>query len=80
MVPNFENGVVNGFKVFAIKSGSIFQELGLKNGDVIQRINGTEIDSVEKAIPMLQLLKTESAISIDLSRGGAKKTLSIEIR
>jgi general secretion pathway protein C len=80
MVPNFENGVVNGFKIFAIKAGSIFQELGLKNGDVVQRINGTEIDTVEKAIPMMQLLKTEPSISIDLLRGGAKKTLSIEIQ
>lgn len=80
MVPNFKNGVVNGFKIFAIKRGSIFQELGLKNGDVVQRINGTDIDTVEKALPMLQLLQTEQNVNIDLLRGGAKKSLSVEIR
>ncbi|MFH1261923.1 MAG: type II secretion system protein GspC [Pseudomonadota bacterium] len=80
MVPNLDNGVVNGFKIFAIKPGSIFQDLGIQNGDVIQRINGTEIDSVEKAVPMLQVLRDQSAISIDLLRGGTKKTLSIDIR
>ncbi len=55
-------------------------ELGIKNGDIVQRINGTEINSVEKALPMLQLARNESAISIDLIRRGEKKTLSIEIR
>jgi general secretion pathway protein C len=80
MVPNFKGGAVDGFKIFAIRPDSIFSELGIKNGDVIQRINGTEINSVEKAIPMLQLARNENAITIDLTRNGAKKTLSIEIR
>ncbi|HLG20179.1 MAG TPA: type II secretion system protein GspC [Bdellovibrionota bacterium] len=80
MVPHFEGGQVSGFKVFAIRPGSIFQELGLKNGDVIQRINGAEINTVEKAIPMLQLARTENSLTIDLNRRGQKQTLSIEIR
>ncbi|MCB0327592.1 MAG: PDZ domain-containing protein [Bdellovibrionales bacterium] len=80
MVPNFNAGKVDGFKVFGIRGGSIFQELGLKNGDVINQINGTLIDSIEKAIPMLQLLKTESSYSIDVTRGGSKQTLQIEIQ
>ncbi len=80
MVPNFKDGVVDGFKIFAIRPGSIFSDLGLKNGDVIERINGTEINSVEKAIPMLQLARNENTITIDLTRNGAKKTVSIEIR
>jgi general secretion pathway protein C len=80
MVPNFKDGAVDGFKVFAIQPNSIFQQLGLQNGDVIQRINGNEINSVEKAIPMLQLARNESTVTIDLIRGGAKKTLTIEIR
>ncbi|MEZ4704687.1 MAG: type II secretion system protein GspC [Bdellovibrionota bacterium] len=80
MVPNFQGGKVDGFKIFGIRGGSIFQELGLKNGDVINQINGTMIDSIEKAIPMLQLLKSESSYSIDITRGGSKQTLQIEIQ
>lgn len=80
MVPNFEGGAVNGFKIFAIRPGSIFAELGIKNGDVIQRINGTEINSVEKALPMLQLARDQSQITIDLTRQGTKKALTLEIR
>lgn len=81
MSPNVgPDGRVDGFKVFAIRKGSLFEQLSLKNGDVIQKINGTAIDSIEKALPMLQLLKSESSISIEMSRGGAKKTLSIAIQ
>ncbi|MFH1018160.1 MAG: type II secretion system protein GspC [Pseudomonadota bacterium] len=80
MVPNFKGGAVDGFKIFAIRPGSIFSELGLQNGDVVERINGTEINSVEKAIPMLQLARNENTITIDLTRNGVKKSLSIEIR
>lgn len=80
MVPNYENGQVNGFKIFAIRPESIFEQLGLKNGDVIQRINGVTVDSLEKALPMLELLKTESNIAIDVNRGGSKKSLAIDIQ
>ncbi|MCB0308407.1 MAG: PDZ domain-containing protein [Bdellovibrionales bacterium] len=81
MFPNVgPDGKVNGFKVAAIRKNSIFEQLGLKNGDVIHKINGTSVDSIEKALPMLQLLKSESSISIDMTRGGASKSLSIDIQ
>ena len=80
MVPNYENGAVDGFKIFGIRNGSIFQDLGLQNGDVINNINGTQIDSLEKALPMLQLLKTESSYTIDITRKGAKQSMNINIQ
>ena len=80
MVPNYEGGQVDGFKIFGIRGGSIFQELGLQNGDVINRINGTTIDSLEKALPMLQLLKTEPNYTIDINRKGQKQTMNIDIQ
>lgn len=80
MVPNYNNGQVDGFKIFGIKGGSIFSDLGLQNGDVINQINGTQIDSLEKALPMLQLLKTESSYTIDITRNGAKQSMNINIQ
>lgn len=80
MVPNYENGQVDGFKIFGIRNGSIFKDLGLQNGDVINRINGTQIDSLEKALPMLQLLKTENSYNIDVTRKGQKQTMEINIQ
>src|SRR5207237_8441219 len=39
-VPHFDGGKSTGFRLFAIRQNSIFDQLGLKNGDIIQRING----------------------------------------
>jgi general secretion pathway protein C len=80
MVPNFKDGKVNGFKIFAIRNGSIFQELTIKNGDIIHQINGNEVNSVEKALPLLSLLRDEQEISIDITRRGRSQTLKYEIR
>ena len=40
-VPYLKDGKSLGFRVFNIRSGSLFERMGLKNGDVIQAVNGT---------------------------------------
>ncbi len=80
VVPNFKDGQTNGFKVFAIKPKSIFSKIGLKNGDVIQRINDQEITTPDKAFSAFNVLRNEKSLSVDILRRGAKKSLSYEIR
>lgn len=70
IVPSFKNGVANGFKLFAIQPGSLYSAIGVQNGDVIQRINGFELNSPEKALELYQRLKESSHVTIDLERGG----------
>jgi general secretion pathway protein C len=70
IVPSFENGVSNGFKLFSIQPGSIYSSIGLENGDVVQRINGYEINSPEKALELYQKLRETGTVTIDLKRGG----------
>lgn len=69
-----------GFKIVAIKPNSIYRELGIRNGDVIQRINGNELNTFEAALGMFQAIKTESNFSIDFLRRGVKKSHSYEIQ
>ena len=80
VVPNFENGKTTGFKVFAIRPDSIFDKIGLKNGDVIQRINDMDINSPEKAFEIFQQLKSEKNLSLDITRNGQRQSFSYEIR
>jgi general secretion pathway protein C len=70
IVPSFKNGVANGFKLFAIQPGSLYSSIGVQNGDVIQRINGFEMNSPEKALELYQRLRESSHVTIDLERGG----------
>ena len=70
IVPSFENGQANGFKLFSIQPGSLYSSIGIENGDVVQRVNGYEINSPEKALELYQKLKETGHVSIQLKRGG----------
>lgn len=79
-VPNMQDGKANGFRLFAIRSGSLFQKIGLQNNDVVQRINGIELNDPGKAMSLFQDLQGETKLNVDVVRGGEPRTLSYEIR
>src|SRR5512143_2814579 len=70
IVPSFKNGVANGFKLFSIQPGSLYASIGVENGDVIQRVNGYEINSPEKALELYQKLRETAHVTIEPERGG----------
>jgi len=78
-VPNFVGGKPAGIKLLSMTPTSLFAKLGLQRGDVIERINGTELD-MKRGFEIFNQLKNEKRITIDLNRNGAKQTLDYEIR
>ena len=78
-VPNFAGGKVSGMKILSVKAGSIFDKLGLKRGDVLERINGVELD-VKQGFQIFSQLKDEKRFTLDLIRQGANQTMEYEIR
>jgi general secretion pathway protein C len=79
-VPFFQDGKTIGFRVFAIKPGSVFEKIGLQNGDVVQRVNGVELTDPTKAISLFTELQNEGHIAVDLQRNKQTKNFSYEIR
>jgi len=80
VVPNFTDGEADGFKVFAIRPGSIFSRIGLQNQDVLKRVNGIEVTSAEQAFEVYQQLSQETSIQLDIIRRNQPKTLNYEIQ
>ena len=80
IVPSFRNGKANGFKLFSIRPNSLYAKIGIQNGDIIQKINGYEINSPDKALAIYSKLKDATNITVDLLRRGKKKSLSYNIR
>ncbi len=78
-VPNFENGVPNGYKLFQIVPGSIYDKLGLKNGDVIAGLDGQPINDPGKAFEMLNRLKESSHMELQVKRDGRTQTNAYDI-
>lgn len=69
-VPNFENGRPNGYRCFQIVSGSIYDKLGMKDGDVICGLNGQSVNDPAKAFSLLTELKTSRSVELCINRGG----------
>jgi len=79
-IPYLEQGKTVGFKISEIVPGSIYEKIGLQNGDIIQRVNSQDVDDPAKFFQLYQGLKNERSIAIDLLRGGQRQTLNYEIR
>ncbi len=79
-VPHFQDGKAAGFRLFAIRQDSIFEKIGLKNGDVISKINGNELTDPARAMGLIQELRSEGHISVELMRNRQPTTLSYDIR
>ncbi len=79
-LPYQEQGKTVGFKISEIVPGSIYEKIGLQNGDVIQKVNSQDVDDPGKFFQLYQGLRNERSISIDLLRGGQRQTLTYEIR
>ncbi len=79
-VPNFENGVPNGYKLFQIVPGSIYEKLGLQNGDVITGLNGQTINDPGKAFELLTELKTANHLELQVKKDGKTQNNSYDIR
>ncbi len=79
-LPYLEQGKTVGFRISEIVPGSIYERIGLQNGDVVQRVNSQDVDEPAKFFQMYQGLKDEKRISIDLLRNGQRQTLNYDVR
>lgn len=80
LLPSIKDGKVEGFRATEIKPKGIFGTIGLKNGDILLRMNDFPIDSPEKAIQSFASLKGQSRIKLDLIRDGQPTTFNYDIR
>jgi type II secretion system protein C len=70
IVPSIKNGKPRGFKLYAIRSESLYSRLGLKNGDLILKLNGHEMTTPDKALEAFASLKMAKTIAVELERRG----------
>jgi len=78
--PYFSGGKPDGFMVSRIAPGSLFQQMGLQNGDVIQGVNGEPLGSPKDVLEMYGQLESGSEISINIKRRGRQETLQYSFR
>ena len=78
--PKEVGGKVDGLSIKDIGNSAIAATLGLKNGDVIQAVNNQKLTSTQKAFQVFKKARSQSTITVNLSRDGKPETLSFPTR
>src|SRR5689334_15397525 len=80
-IPNLgPNGKSNGFKLSEIQPDSIFQQIGLRDGDVLTGVSGQSVGDPTKAVQLLTDLRNQNSISLTVVRDGQPVQLQYNIR
>jgi general secretion pathway protein C len=79
LTPVFTEGKAEGFRVTEIKPRGVFDAIGLRNGDILKRVNGYEMTTPEKAVQVLTALKGQRSIDLDVVRNGARMSFHYDI-
>jgi general secretion pathway protein C len=80
IVPSVRNGKPNGFRLYAIRPGSAYSLLGMKNGDTIHAVNGKPMNTPEQALQVYTQIRNASHLTISYTRRNKKKTHDYTIR
>lgn len=76
----YEEGQFVGYRVAMLKPESPLLKLGLQVGDIITRINGSELTNPAALFNMFSQVDDISALNVDMLRNKEKKSLFVEIR
>jgi len=80
-IPNLgADGQSNGFTLSEIQPDSLFQQIGLRDGDILTGVSGQSVNDPAKAMQLLSTLRNQSSISVTVIRGGQPVQLQYNIR
>jgi len=74
--PYFEGGEQEGFIVSDIKPDSIYQKLGIQNGDIVTEVNGNQMQSADDLLQMINIMQSGGNIALSLKRNGKVETIN----
>jgi general secretion pathway protein C len=80
LLPNIKEGRQEGFIILEVTPGGIYDSLGLRNKDILLRINGLEMSNPEVAIQAMTALRGMNRINLDIIRADKKMSFSYRMR
>lgn len=77
--PHVINGELQGFKIQAGKDRRLFQELGLRRGDLVTAVNGTPLNNMQEAMTLMSDVRSLSELNVDIQRGEQQLNLLLNL-
>ena len=80
-VPSYDSaaGRLRGFRAYPGRNRLIFNKLGLKPGDLVTAINGTQLDDPQHSQDVFNTIQTSDHVVVTLERGGQKQDITLNI-
>jgi type II secretion system protein C len=78
--PHFIMGRPSGYSISEIIPGSLIEKIGLRNHDIIKKINGQMIDKPEEVFQAYSQLLKDSNIEVEIERRGRSEIFRYEIK
>jgi len=78
--PYFNAGIPDGFIVTSIRSGSLYQRMGIASGDIIQEVNNRKIQTADDVMGLLNTIKSGASLSLGIKRRGKSETLNYQFQ
>jgi general secretion pathway protein C len=74
--PLMNKGGLEGFIISNIVYGSLYEKMGLRNGDIIIDINDKKIKGVSSLLQAVNLMQTGKNISLNIKRNNNQETIN----
>ena len=78
--PYFNAGVPDGFMISSIQAGSLYQKMGMVDGDIIQGVDNRKIQTADDMMSLFNTLKNASTMALLIKRRGNPETLNYQFR
>jgi type II secretory pathway component PulC len=80
VAPVMEDGRVVGVQLARLAEGSLLTDAGLRAGDVITQINGTEIDGLATLVGLWPRLQSATELRAVVTRNGQPISIVVALR
>lgn len=77
--PYAEEGRLQGYRLQPGRDGRLFQQLGLRAGDVVTQVGGLAVTDPDNLGRLLEMVKQQSRISIGIRRDGSLQEIDVEL-
>jgi general secretion pathway protein C len=80
-VASYDNaaGKLRGFRAYPGKNRAIFSKLGLKPGDLVTAINGTQLDDPAHSQDVFNTIQSSDHVTVTVERAGQKQDITLNI-
>jgi len=69
-----------GYRIYPGRNNAIFAKSGLRPGDLVTAVNGTQLDDPAKSLQLLSQLSSAGSVTVTVLRGNHPETVNVSLQ